>query len=238
METISPEQFLTLGAITLAIIGGILLIVFVLAAGSLKLSIHWFGNASPGFLACFGWLVAMYFVNGFIAVAAQDLLGQIGVLLALPLTWYVTLSMIAHAANCGLLRAFWISTVNALLNFFGLVAVFFLVLVPLAAMVPDPDKGSQAEIHDVDEMLAEMEQQMQELDSQIETLDQMEIPEIKQVHFEPEQAATETRDLESSEAPKSVTKPKKLAPVAPSHDQTKTPRRAADGSMVNPFFQD
>lgn len=236
METISPEQFLALGAITIAIIGGVLLTTFALAAGSLKLSIHWIGNATPGFFACFGWLVAMYFVNAFLAVAAQDLLGQVGVLIAIPLTWFVTLYMIAHVANCGLFRAFGIWIVNGILNVIGLVAIFFFVLIPLVAMVPDPDKGAQAEVHDVEEMLAEMEAQMQELDTQMETLDQMETPEIKQVHFEPEQTVTETRTSESTVTPSA--EPTKVTPVPASRPRTKTVRRAADGSMVNPFFQD
>ncbi|MCS7470729.1 hypothetical protein NZK35_29095 [Stieleria sp. ICT_E10.1] len=238
METISPEQFLALGAVTLAMIGGILLTTFALAAGSLKLSIHWIGNASPGYLACFGWLVAMYFVNGFIAVAAQDLLGQAGVLIAIPLSWFVTLYMTAHLANCGLFRAFGIWIVNGILNAIGCVVIFFFVLIPLLTMIPDPDKGSQAEIQDVDEMLTEMEAQMQDFDSQMNALDQMEIPEIKQVHFEPEQTATETRNSEPTVAPTPSTKPTKVAPVPSSRPRTKTVRRAADGTMVNPFFQD
>ncbi|WP_231743917.1 hypothetical protein [Stieleria neptunia] len=180
----------------------------------------------------------MYFVNGFIAVAVQDMLGQLGALIAIPLTFFVTLYMIAHVANCGLFRAFGIWIVNFILNVIGSFVVVIFAIIPLLAMVPDPDKGSQAEIHSVDEMLAEMEQQMQELDSQIETLDQTKIPEIKEVQFESEQAVTETRNSESTVTPQSFAKPKQLAPVAPSNEQTKTPRRAADGSMVNPFFQD
>ena len=236
METINPEQFLTLGAISIAIVGVVVLASFALMVGSLKLAISFLSDASPGYLACFGSMVAVYFINSFIVVVANDLLGITGILLALPVTCFVAIHSIRRLANCGVLSALCISFIHAILYAVGMIVMIALVLVPLAALVPDPDKGSQAEIHDVDEMLAEMDAQMQELDTQMETLDQMEIPEIKQVPFESEQTATETRTSDSTVTPSA--EPTKVTPVPASRPPTETVRRAADGSMVNPFFQD
>ena len=238
METINPEQFLTLGAISIAIVGVVVLASFALMVGSLKLAISFLSDASPGYLACFGSMVAVYFINSFIVVVANDLLGITGILLALPVTCFVAIHSIRRLANCGVLSALCISFIHSILYAVGMLVMIALILVPLAALVPDSDKGAQAEIHDVDEMLTEMEAQMQELDSQRETLDQMEIPEIKQVHFEPEQTVTETRNSETTFAPTPSAEPARRVPVPSSRPRTKTVRRAADGSMVNPFFQD
>ncbi|WP_182868962.1 hypothetical protein [Stieleria mannarensis] len=239
-QDIPQEQFLALGAIGFAIIGAVLFVTFAMMAGTLKLSIAWLGKASPSYLACFGWLLAITFVNCFLVVATQSLFGETAVLLVTPLTWFVTLYMVSTAADCGLLRAFGIWIVNSFLSAFGLAAVLLLVLIPLSILGAGLDAGGdrlQAEFEKVDAMMAELDEQQQ-------TLDQIEIPEIVEVNFPSEEDAESSQPGESNDADPTDQNRKAASTIRfmpRSNDRpdrtTVTPRRAADGSLVNPFFE-
>ncbi|QEG02507.1 hypothetical protein Mal15_66280 [Stieleria maiorica] len=239
-QDIPQEQYLALGAIGFAIIGAVLFVTFAMMAGTLKLSIAWLGKASPSYLACFGWLLAITFVNCFLVVGTQSLFGETAVLLVTPLTWFVTLYMVSTAANCGLFRALGIWIVNSFLSAFGMAAIILVALIPFSILGAGLDVGGdrlQAEFEKVDAMIAELDEQQQ-------TLDQIEVPEIVEVSFPSEEDAEPSQPSESIDADAtdqktpaaSTIRIKPRSSVRPDRP-TVTPRRAADGSMVNPFFE-
>ena len=159
---------MALGAVGFTILGVALLFSFVVMAGTLKLSIKWIGNKNPSFIACFGWLLAITFVNAFIGFASHVMLGPFGGLLALPLTIFSTLYIISMAAECDLLRAFGIWLVNSLLSTIGLIVIVFAAAIPLAAigaMAKPGEDALQTQFDEVDEMMADLDAQMKELDS-------------------------------------------------------------------------
>lgn len=255
METINQEQFLALGALGIAIVGAVLLVSFAVMAGTFKLSVAWLGKSSPSYLACFGWMLAITFVNSFLVFGAMIVFGEVAAMMVTPLTWFVTLYMVSTAANCGLMRAFGIWLVNSFLSGIGLAAIAFVVTIPLAIIGAGVNAGGenlQAEFDKVDAMMAD-------LDSQMEELEQFDFPQTTEVSFPTEtsidddsiptgdgdQVENDTSDeaLHDSE-PTPVTsstasdravqhQPRKTSPSRPV--QT---RRAADGSTINPFFQD
>ena len=252
MDNITQEQILALGLIGFSILGFALLATLLVMAGTLKLSIGWLGNRSPSFLACLGWLLAISFVNCFIVFGTMVTLGEGATLLVTPLTWFVTLYMVSVAADCGLFRAFGIWIVNSILSTVGLVAIMFVAAIPLAMIGAGANvagENLQAEIEKVEQMMAESERKLDELDS-------VEFPEISEVKFEPQKRDDPPTLAETVDPPRRDRKPDRLESAqsrgpsssaesgfpsrpkaaVPSTPKAK-PRRAQDGSTINPFFQ-
>lgn len=271
MENISQDQFLALGAVGLAIFAIAFLVSFLIMAVTMKLSIKWIGNSSPSIIACFGWLLAMTFVNGFIMFASGAVLGQMGGLLALPLTLFATLYMYSMAAECDLLRAFGIWTVNSLLSSIGLIAVAFVAAIPLAmigAGAQAGGEGMQADFQEVEKMMADLDAQMKEIDAMefpeptnvsFEVGDEYELQEGDEYEFQEGDGDTDfqlngpsgevsTAEVmpPTTEAPKSSVQSTgtesaselTAQPKSRPSRQKPAPRRAPDGSTINPFFQD
>lgn len=254
MENISQEQLMAIGIAGFAIIGVAILVSFLLMAGTLKLSISWLGNSSPSFVVCLGWLFAIAFVNSFVAFSAMAIAGQGAMLIATPLTWFVTAYMISSAANCGLLRGFGIWIVNSILSSIGLVVIVLIAAIPFAIIGAGVQAGGenlQAEFEQVEEMMAEMDEQLQTL----EELESMELPEVTEVHL---QAAIEDQPVEADDpqpaaeepsnhslqsvfgtrdAASESTSPQRSTKRQPTPVHKAKPSRAADGSTLNPFFQ-
>lgn len=267
MENVTQEQFLALGAIGLAIIGVAVLVSFAIMAGTLKLSISWIGNSTPSFFACCGWLLGISFVNCFLIYGTLIVFGQNATLLVTPLTWFVTLYMISTAADCGLIRAFGIWMTNSILSTIGIVALIFVCMIPLAII----GAGVETASDNLDNEFENVEAMMADIDTQMDELDQLDLPEATNVGFqevqfgdsidqddevieEPvvkESASTESAPTETARnefrskvavelaetSPRSSVKPKSQ-PKQTRGSKPKNVRRAADGSMVNPFFQD
>ena len=254
MENVSPEQIVAMGVIGFVVIGVAILFMFALMAGTLKLSIAWLGKSSPSYLACFGWLLAITFVNSFIIYGTLIVFGQTALILATPLTWAVTLYMLSSAANCGLIRAFGIWIVNSILATIGIVAIAFVMTIPLAII----GAGVQAGGENLQAEFDEMDQMMEDLDAQMEELEKIEIPETTNVGFQsPEQTQSQVEEqldrVRSSErtklseqkkielfeqaAPSRQMKPKSKPRRSLKTGSKKKARRAADGTTLNPFFQ-
>ncbi len=241
METANAfdlEPFLALGAAGIAILLlGVVLIVATMA-GALQLSIRWIGNRTPGFLSCLGWIIAIAFVNLFLVTSALSGFGPAGGLLATPLTWGVTIYMLASAGDCGLLRGFGIWIAQSFLSGIGSFFVVLVMAVPFAMLgvgVQSVEGNLQAEFDELDKML----------DAEGVSEDGFNGPQPTPVGF----PVGETNNPRISEEPSGGNEndaadprrssvPPTAAPASRSRKQKPRarPRRAADGSVLNPFF--
>ena len=259
MESFTQEQFLALGLVGFVILGIAMLVSFAMMAGSLKLCISLVGNITPSYIACVGWLLAITCVNGFVAFGTLAVFGQTAMLLAVPLTWFLTLYMVSTAAECGLLRAFVIWLANSVLSTVGLVAIMFVMTIPLAMI----GAVARAGMDDDQAEVVQAERAMAEMDPQNEAPDRLNLPVATRVGFQPgagiESAPNEGRADEPDNAvifvqalemtkqsfaaaePVDTTQPESQADSKAMEQLPRKPaksRRAPDGSMINPFFQD
>ncbi|KAA5544551.1 hypothetical protein FYK55_09525 [Roseiconus nitratireducens] len=255
METISQEQILAIGITGLVIIGVAMVVTLAVMAGTLKLCIALIGNRNPSYLACIGWLIAIGFMNAFIVTTAWSVFGRGAVLLATPLTWFVTLYLISTAADCGLLRAFGIWFANSILGTIGLIAVMFVMSIPLAMFG------------------ANMEGKMKQIKSQMQTAQnaasqqegpfdpdlasnprdggsqsgaasggglkkKTEQPDISVVrHDAVSKANATTTDAVTKQQRATVPKPRPMVKAKPRPTPRPAIKRAPDGTQLNPFFQ-
>ena len=245
MENVTQEQFLALGAVGIAILGAAALACLAIMAGTLKLSISWIGNRTPSFLSCCGWLLAISFVNCLLVYGTLILFNQTALLLVTPLTWFVTLYMLATAADCGMFRALGVWISHSILSTIGIVALIFVCAIPLAFIGGGLENASSnfgMDFNDVDAAWADNNSQGEPLD-QTRLADENNVG-IREVQFrDPRNQNEGANELPVSRAsvPPSASRtsvqPKRQTRRA-SDSKPRKARRAADGSMVNPYFQD
>jgi hypothetical protein len=236
MEHVTSEQILALGSIGIAVIGAAVLFSFAIMAGTLKLSISWIGNRTPSFLSCCGWLLAISFVNCFFVYGTLIVFSPTALLLVTPLTWFVTLYMIATAADCGLIRAFGIWITNSVLSTIGIVALFFVCTIPLAIMGAGVETASDS----VENKFNNAEAMASDAKSPAAThVKFREVPfDDSTDQDDPVSAPMETSGIPAkSKAVSELGKTSRDTSVRPKGQPIRI-RRAADGSKVNPFFQD
>ncbi|MCC9599631.1 hypothetical protein LOC67_03585 [Stieleria sp. JC731] len=232
MEQFSDEQWMMLGTTGIVVILVVSLLAFLVMAGSLKLCFSMIGNRSPSFLACIGWLIAIIFVNMTISSVAGATLGPFGYLASLPVTWFAASYMISMAGECGLLRAFAIWIANGFVSTFGIILVVLGTLVPLGMLGGFSSEGLQAQ-------LKAMEEQMQAAENESGFGQAIELDDTTPVVFEQaiEVPAVNTpaqdRDSNHTEGPA----PQAISVPAAQPQIKSSPKRANDGSTLNPFFQ-
>ena len=236
MESISQEQILALGAVGIIIMAVAAIVALAVMAGTLKLSISLLGGSSPSYLACVGWLLGITFVNSFIIVGTITCFGQGAALLATPLTWFVTLYMVSSAADCGLFRAFGIWIVNSILSTIGLVAVVFVLMIPLAmlgAVVDNETANLEAQFQAVEAQLDNVNEEQTQLERVGELVGDtpgLEIGETTEVSLKSGSSSQALSPAPPSQKPKSSRQ--RSTPT-----RSTAPARAADGTTINPFFQ-
>ncbi len=248
-NTFDAEQFLALGAAGIAVVllGGVLILAIM--AWTLQLSIRWIGNRTPGFLACLGWIFAIGFMNLFMVATSMSVLGPAGGLLATPLTWGVTIFMLASAGDCGLLRGFGIWVAQSFLSGIGIFFVVLLMAIPFAMLGAGMQSIEGNPQTHFDQMLEDTEGLAE---------GEFNGPQSTPVGFpaedgtnpwfvddeaggsdtaEPMPSAGE--DEESGTLPATpFPVPSAPVPAARSRESppSASPRRADDGSILNPFF--
>ena len=259
METATSfdaEQFLALGAAGIAIFLLAFVLIFAIMTVALKLSIKWIGNRNPSFLACFGWMFAMMFLNLFILVVSVEVFGQFGGLLATPITWAATIYMMSTAGDCGLLRGFGIWITQSFLSGVGAFIILLGLSIPFAILgagVQSAEGNLQAQFDEIDQLIKETE----DLES-----GRSNVPESTPVGFpagessnpwmtggEREESDRSIIDVASDEpsspdspAPRppqsySVDPPRQSPPHGAAPATLRPSRLAPDGSTLNPFFQ-
>jgi hypothetical protein len=253
-NTFNAETFLALGAAGIAILLLGTVLVIAIMAWSLQLSIRWIGNRTPGFLASLGWIIAIGFVNLFIVSVGYSALGPAGSLLATPLTWGVTIFMLASAGDCGLLRGFGIWIAQSFLSGIGVFLVMLATAIPFAMLgagMQSIDGNLQTQFDQIDSMLD---------DTEAFSEDSFSGPQPTPVGFpagegtnpwfsDDEAGGSDTAAPVPSagDDAASETVPATPFPVPPAPSPapaprlresppSASPRRAADGSMLNPFF--
>ena len=134
IDQLSPELVFAAGAIGFIIIGIFCLISVFLCAGSLRLATGLLGNNKPNYVACLGWVLAIGFVNAFIASLFVVLFGRVAILLVSPLLFCIALYFISLAADCGWIQAFAIHILNSVISTIGVVVLLIAMLIPIGMM--------------------------------------------------------------------------------------------------------
>jgi hypothetical protein len=189
-------------------------------------------------------LLGISFVNCFLVYGTMVLFGNLASLMVTPLSWFLTLYMVSMAADCGLFRAFGIWFANSVLSTLGLLAVVLVALIPLAMLGAGSGVdwgGEQAEVEGPGEGTLTAAP-----DAELETPDAADLQDATPVNFQTDQTSVSIELGESPSREPSATAP----PTQPNADKesekpkpsafrswTKS-RQAADGSTINPFFQD
>lgn len=220
METLSPEQVMAAGAIGFAIVGVTLFIAFLLNVGSFRLATGLLGNNKPTFIGCMGWVFAIWFVNTFIVSLFVVLFGWGAAAITMPLSFAITLYITSLAADCGWIQAFGIhilNTVFAVVITFGLLIAITIPLAAVGAMAGNvqTDRANQTT-------------------TELETLDEPEL--VTPTMTQPVTPPVTPVKWDETEKPKAVSAPTPQTQFAPKPPKMQ-PKRAKDGSTLNPFFQ-
>ncbi|MEM6473008.1 MAG: hypothetical protein AAF802_25835 [Planctomycetota bacterium] len=245
------EQFVaTMGVTVLAIVAAVVVLMFLIMAGCLKLSVSLIARHRISFLAALGYLFAITVINSLIGSVLGSVVGPLGGLIALPLTIFATLACLSQAGNCGYLRAFGIYIVFCITATIGMMGVGLVAIIPLA-MIGDLGEGLNGQFLQASEQGVELQDgEIQEVNWEAFGFDDEDAADKDAVEpswfDEPKEAVTPSREPIAPAAggivppgPTSAPPPTPAPPArrAPTRKSPKTPTRAPDGTQLNPFFK-
>ncbi|MCD0458358.1 hypothetical protein [Roseiconus lacunae] len=237
MDQFSNEQFLAIGAVGITIAIGMLLVILLVLAGSLKLCCSMIGNRTPTYLGCVGWTIAIGVINMTIASVGGTSLGPLGYLIAVPITWFATAYMLSVAGECSILRGFGIWIANGFVSTIGVGLVVLCACVPLAVIGGFSEEGLRAQMDGMDQTAGSS-------DATFEGEFEYPIQDATPVVFEAGDDVPQQFDPffapEPDDLPKSSSNDSQRPVVTPPVPQPRTPykpKRANDGSTLNPFFK-
>ncbi|QEG01911.1 hypothetical protein Mal15_59920 [Stieleria maiorica] len=100
-----------------------LLVCAVITVASFKVFIAWFGDASPGYVQCTAWLLAICVVNYVAAFVVEAIMRQPNAVVTLPLVGFFTLYLTSCAAKSELFTSFVIMSLHLIVSAVGTWAV-------------------------------------------------------------------------------------------------------------------
>ncbi|QDV42972.1 hypothetical protein Enr13x_28240 [Stieleria neptunia] len=129
-----------------------IVVAVLITIASYRRSILWLGDASPGYLACAGWLLGMSVANVLLIVIPAILMGQAGKEIIMLFVFFMTVYWTSCAAKCGLTQSIFILMVHSCLSVLGMAlfitaaSVFQLIVVETqqAITLPSGDTPSAA----------------------------------------------------------------------------------------------
>lgn len=244
----SPEDLLALGAIFIVVFAVLAVLALFMMAWTLQLAAGMIGT-KPTYLGCVGTLLGISAINGAIIAIGQVSLGAENAWMVAPVTWFVTVFMVAKLADCGLIKGFFIWIVNSFFATLGMVVLMMVTLIPIAMLGGGLESTFQ-------ELAAKMEAQDSEEAFDFETgdgpglqsvgygpssnpfgsdSDEDESPsDLSNAFFESDEPAEFSQETESEQPAGGVAT--RSGTTAKKNPTPVQPRRAKDGSTLNPFF--
>ncbi|MCS7468235.1 hypothetical protein NZK35_16405 [Stieleria sp. ICT_E10.1] len=112
----------TLGLVV--IVGAVLVTI-----ASYQRCITWFGDATPGYVACFGWILGISVSNFILVFAFSALMGPAGGRVLLVFACFLAVYWTSCAAKCGLMQSIFIVFAHSILSGLGTVLIFWAAVV-------------------------------------------------------------------------------------------------------------
>ncbi|MEO1524922.1 MAG: hypothetical protein AAFX06_05770 [Planctomycetota bacterium] len=233
MNAPAPEELLALGTTFLLMFVVFGFLALAMMSWTLQFAAGLISDTKPSFIGCFGMLLGIAAVNGIIAGVGTLVLNPENLWMITPLTWFATVYMVAKLADCGLIRAFFIWILNSVFATLGFIALFAM-MIPLAMIGGVGANGEQTAASQPKEItLGKMESNftMEETDS---------FPEIRNTSFgssrDSDEAESSAEDASSAFFASEEETQSQNSPKQGASRQTAKPRRAQDGTTLNPFF--
>ncbi|MEL6107414.1 MAG: hypothetical protein AAFU85_15345 [Planctomycetota bacterium] len=241
----SPEDLFALGAVFLVVFAVVAVLALFMMAWTLQIAAGMIGT-KPSYLGCVGTLLGIASINGAIVFIGQVSLGAENAWMVVPVTWFITVFMVAKLADCGLIKGFFIWIVNSFFATFGMIALMTVALIPIAMI------GGGLE-STFEELAAKVEADDSGDDFGLEA---QEVPGFQQVGYETSNPfGSDGREDDSSSNPsdaffqsddsaeygqpteqESVDSGSTRSDEGVNSPAPVKPRRAKDGSTLNPFF--